>query len=48
MLNANLGEYKLPTQTDVPPFRCVLVPTDIGPGPYGAKAAGELTNTAVA
>jgi CO/xanthine dehydrogenase Mo-binding subunit len=32
---------------DVPPFRSVLIPTDIGPGPFGAKAAGELTNTGV-
>ncbi len=48
VVNANLGEYKLPTQMDTPPFRSVLVPTEIGPGPFGAKAAGELTNTAVA
>ena len=34
---------------DTPPFRTVLLhdPTD-GPGPLGAKAAGELTNTSVA
>jgi CO/xanthine dehydrogenase Mo-binding subunit len=48
VMNAHLGEYKLPTQMDAPSFRPVLVPTDIGPGPFGAKAAGELTNTAVA
>jgi putative selenate reductase molybdopterin-binding subunit len=48
VLNAHLGEYKLPTQMDAPPFRSVPIPTDIGPGPFGAKAAGELTNTAVA
>jgi len=46
--NVSLGEYKLPTQMDTPAFRAVLLPTDIGPGPFGAKAAGELTNTAVA
>jgi CO/xanthine dehydrogenase Mo-binding subunit len=46
--NQSLGEYKLPTQMDAPPFRSVLIPTEIGPGPFGAKAAGELTNTAVA
>jgi CO/xanthine dehydrogenase Mo-binding subunit len=45
--NVSLGEYKLPTQMDTPPFRSVLIPTEIGPGPFGAKAAGELTNTAV-
>ncbi len=43
----NLGDYKLPTQMDVPPLRTVLIPTDIGPGPFGAKAAGELVNNAV-
>jgi carbon-monoxide dehydrogenase large subunit len=45
--NPSLADYKLPTQMDVPPFRSVLIPTDIGPGPFGAKAAGELTNTGV-
>jgi CO/xanthine dehydrogenase Mo-binding subunit len=33
---------------DVPPLRTVLLPTTLGPGPFGAKAAGELTNNAVA
>jgi len=44
----NLGDYKLPTVADVPPLRTVLLVTDTGPGPFGAKAAGELTNNAVA
>ncbi len=44
----NLGEYKLPTVADVPPLRTVLLKTYEGPGPFGAKAAGELTNNAVA
>lgn len=43
----SLGEYKLPTEMDVPPLRTVLVPTEIGPGPFGAKAAGEITNSGV-
>ena len=30
------------------PLRTVLLPTALGPGPFGAKAAGELTNNAVA
>jgi carbon-monoxide dehydrogenase large subunit len=47
IVTASLGEYKLPTQMDTPPFRAVLLPTDIGPGPFGAKSAGETTNTAV-
>jgi CO/xanthine dehydrogenase Mo-binding subunit len=44
----SLGDYKLPTVADVPPLRTVLLVTDTGPGPFGAKAAGELTNNAVA
>jgi CO/xanthine dehydrogenase Mo-binding subunit len=44
-----LGDYKLPTVMDTPPFRTVLLHDSIdGPGPLGAKAAGELTNTSVA
>ncbi len=44
----SLGEYKMPTEMDIPPLRTVLVPTEIGPGPFGAKAAGEITNSGVA
>jgi CO/xanthine dehydrogenase Mo-binding subunit len=44
----SLGEYKLPTIMDIPPFRTVLVTGNPGEGPYGAKMAGELTNTGVA
>src|SRR5439155_4686896 len=44
----NLGDYKLPTMADVPPLRTVLLELYEGPGPFGAKAAGELTNNAVA
>ena len=47
VMNANLGEYKLPTQMDLPPFRTVLLPTEVGPGPFGAKSAGENTNIGV-
>jgi CO/xanthine dehydrogenase Mo-binding subunit len=44
-----LGDYKLPTVMDTPPFRTVLLHDSVdGPGPLGAKAAGELTNTSVA
>jgi CO/xanthine dehydrogenase Mo-binding subunit len=48
LLTPNLNEYKLPTQMDVPPLRTMLVHTDVGPGPFGAKAAGEITNSGVA
>jgi len=44
----SLGEYKLPTSMDMPPMRTVLVRSDTGPGPFGAKAAGEVTNSGVA
>ena len=44
----SLGEYKLPTSMDMPPLRTVLLHTPIGPGPFGAKAVGEVTNSGVA
>lgn len=44
----SLGEYKLPTEEDVPPLRVVYCPTDVGSGPYGAKMAGEVSNAGVA
>ena len=44
----SLGEYKLPTSMDMPPLRTVLLHTQIGPGPFGAKAVGEVTNSGVA
>jgi 4-hydroxybenzoyl-CoA reductase subunit alpha len=44
----SLGEYKLPTAMDMPPLQIVLVPTTVGPGPFGAKMAGEATNSQVA
>jgi CO/xanthine dehydrogenase Mo-binding subunit len=44
----SLGEYKLPTMMDMPPLRTVLLRTEVGPGPFGAKAAGEVTNCGVA
>jgi len=44
----SLGEYKLPTSMDVPPLRTVHVAAPVGPGPFGAKMAGELSNVGVA
>jgi CO/xanthine dehydrogenase Mo-binding subunit len=44
----SLGEYKLPTSMDMPPLRTVLLRTEVGPGPFGAKAVGEVTNSGVA
>jgi carbon-monoxide dehydrogenase large subunit len=48
VITLSLGEYKLPSQGDAPPFRSVLVPTTLGPGPFGAKMAGEASNSGVA
>jgi CO/xanthine dehydrogenase Mo-binding subunit len=47
VLTPSLGDYKLPTQMDMPPYRLVHVHS-VGPGPFGAKMAGELSNCAVA
>lgn len=44
----NLGEYKLPSAMDTPPLRTVLLQTEIGPGAFGTKGIGELTNGGVA
>ena len=48
IVNLNLGDYKLPTQMDVPPLRVVTVHAAHGPGPWGAKMVGELTTSGVA
>ena len=46
--SGTLGEVKLPTSMDCPPLRIVELPTPVGPGAFGAKMAGELTNSVVA
>jgi CO/xanthine dehydrogenase Mo-binding subunit len=48
VVNPNLGDYKLPTIADVPAVRIVLLTGDKGPGPFGAKSVGELTNPGIA
>jgi len=48
IVNGNLGDYKLPTISDVPPLETVLIHTAGGTGPYEAKAIGELANNATA
>ena len=45
--SGTLGEVKLPTTMDCPPLRIVQLPTQVGPGAFGAKMAGELTNAVV-
>lgn len=44
----SLADMKIPSIGDVPPLRIVELPTTIGPGAFGAKMAGELTNAPVA
>ncbi len=44
VLNSNLGDYKVPTIADVPKLATALVRANVGPGPYGAKAIGEMAN----
>jgi CO/xanthine dehydrogenase Mo-binding subunit len=48
VLTLSLADMKLPTSGDMPPLRIVELPTTVGPGAFGAKAAGELTNAPVA
>jgi CO/xanthine dehydrogenase Mo-binding subunit len=48
VVGRSLGEVRLPTIRDVPPLRQLLLPTMIGPGAFGAKMAGELSNAPVA
>ena len=44
----SLGEYKLPTIRDVPPLHTELLRAAGAQGPFGAKMAGELSNSGVA
>ena len=48
IVNLSLADYKLPTMRDIPPFRVIELAYHDGPGPYGAKAAGEVSTAAVA
>jgi CO/xanthine dehydrogenase Mo-binding subunit len=44
----SLGDFKLPTSQDIPPLTTVLLEDPVGPGPFGAKAIGEGSISAVA
>jgi carbon-monoxide dehydrogenase large subunit len=44
----NLGDFKLPTISDIPPLTTVLLEDPVGPGPFRAKAIGEGSISAVA
>ena len=41
ILNASLGEYKIPTALDVPPITSLVIESSEPNGPYGAKEVGE-------
>ncbi|HVB10422.1 MAG TPA: xanthine dehydrogenase family protein molybdopterin-binding subunit [Bacillota bacterium] len=44
---ANLGDFKLASQRDVPPIEVVLVPGGLGVGAGNVKGIGEMGNVAV-
>jgi CO/xanthine dehydrogenase Mo-binding subunit len=44
VVNASLGDYKLPTAADIPELQTVLVRSAGGLAPYEAKAIGEFAN----
>lgn len=48
ILNLSLADYKIPSQRDMPPFRVFLLESNSGPGPFGARAAGEIATAGVA
>lgn len=45
--NLSFADYKLPTIMDIPPFRCEFIKESTGPGPFGARAVGELNLSGV-
>jgi len=48
VVGRSLGDVLFPAIRDVPRLRQVLLRTTVGPGAYGAKMAGELSNAPVA
>ncbi len=46
IVNANLGEYKLPGIRDIPALDTVLVESEGGLAPHGGRAIGEFANNA--
>jgi CO/xanthine dehydrogenase Mo-binding subunit len=48
MSTANLGEFKMPTVTDVPKLMTVLMEDATGPTPYQGKAIAEIPNVPTA
>jgi CO/xanthine dehydrogenase Mo-binding subunit len=48
VIGRSMAESPIPGIRDVPPLRHILVPTQLGPGAFGAKMAGEVSNAAAA
>ena len=46
--NPSLAEFKIPTASDLPELRTVLIEAPSGSGPYNVKSAGESSNTPTA
>jgi CO/xanthine dehydrogenase Mo-binding subunit len=44
--NLTFADYKLPCQKDMPPFHVHILESDQGPGPFGARAVGEVNTSA--
>jgi len=44
VVNANLGDYRLPGIRDIPVLETVLVESDGGLAPHGGRAIGEFAN----
>lgn len=41
VLNASLGEYRIPTMLDMPNVKTIIIESDEPNGPFGAKEVGE-------
>jgi CO/xanthine dehydrogenase Mo-binding subunit len=48
VVGRSMAESPIPGIRDVPPLRHILVPTVLGPGAFGAKMAGEVSNAPAA
>ena len=46
VINASLGEYRIPTSLDMPNVKSIIVESNEPNGPYGAKGAGEPSTVA--
>jgi carbon-monoxide dehydrogenase large subunit len=44
--NLTFADYKLPCQRDMPPLHVHILESDRGPGPFGARAVGEVNTSA--